>query len=101
MEPVTFAHIIMFRRYRDILREKTLPLENSNMMLPSHLLWMCETMITNLNEKPNYPIDKAARWLGYIQGVLSATGKIDPGTERDFSRPLFRAAYGEKVAGEL
>ena len=37
---------------------------------PGHLAWMCQTAIHDLI--PNGRIEKAMRWLGFIQGVLVA-----------------------------
>lgn len=37
--------------------------------------------------------DKQSRWLGFVQGVLATHGIISIVEERDFSRPLFHAAY--------
>lgn len=36
------------------------------------------------------PIEKANRWLGYIQGVLISRGITTVEEERDWTRPLFR-----------
>ena len=40
-----------------------------------------------------YPIDKLSRWLGFVQAVLTMRGLVTVQGERDFSRPLFHAAY--------
>jgi len=34
-----------------------------------------------------------SRWLGFVQGVLTCLGRLSVKEERDFSRPLFHAAY--------
>lgn len=38
--------------------------------------------------------DKANRWLGFVQGVLTAAGLLDVEVERDHTRPLFHALKG-------
>ena len=40
-----------------------------------------------------WPLDKTSRWLGYVQGVMAAEGMPSVREERDFSRPMFHAAY--------
>lgn len=37
----------------------------------------------------DFPIDKLARWTGFIQGVMSARGWISVQAERDRTRSLF------------
>jgi hypothetical protein len=75
--------IILFRRYIEIIEK----IEDGETKIT--LNWMCQTAIAN----SHYPIDKLSRWLGFVQGVLFTTGHISIVEERDFSRPLFHAAY--------
>lgn len=50
----------------------------------SHLAWMCETAV---NEHiPAARIDKAMRWLGFVQGVLVARGFYTLAEVREHSR---------------
>lgn len=42
-----------------------------------------------IHTAPDFPIDKLARWTGFIQGVMSARGWISVQAERDRTRPLF------------
>lgn len=90
------AHLEMFARYEVILREKGYQPAMSAVDKTSknHLYWMCWQMSENLRTKPNYPLDKASRWLGYVQGVLIFQGYLTTERERNFSRPLFQQAYG-------
>ena len=88
----------MFGRYYDLIQAQLdAEAEFSGGEVPHrldlrNLLWLCEegkdAMITN-----SMPLDKASRWLGFVQGCLAMRGLIDVDTERDFSRPLFHAAY--------
>jgi hypothetical protein len=55
-----------------------------------HLLWMCATALEN---GASWPVDKLSRWLGFIQGVMTTQGWLTVEAEREFSRPLFHAAY--------
>jgi len=55
-----------------------------------NLRWMCRTALENID---TYPVDKLSRWLGYVQGVLTMRGAVTVNGERNFSRPLFHAAY--------
>ena len=59
-----------------------------------HLLWMCRIA----REQRDWPDDKQARWLGFIQGVLVMRGLLSVEAERDATRPLFHAAYGKCLA---
>lgn len=55
-----------------------------------HICWM----LNELQEKIDvFPADKTSRWLGFVQGVLAANGRIDVDEERDRTRPLFHEAY--------
>lgn len=56
---------------------------------PEHLLWMVKEIETN----PDWPIDKASRWLGYIQGVLRVHRVLSTEIERNRTRSVFHAAY--------
>jgi hypothetical protein len=38
--------------------------------------------------------DKANRWLGFVQGILTVGGLIDVDSERDYTRPLFHEIKG-------
>jgi len=49
-----------------------------------HIAWMCETAITFVNEGR---IEKAMRWLGFIQGVLFMTGWFTLDELKNHSRP--------------
>lgn len=55
-----------------------------------HLANLCALVQTRID---TYPIDKLSRWLGFVQAVLTMRGLVTVREERDFSRPLFHAAY--------
>jgi hypothetical protein len=46
-------------------------------------------MIDEIKYNRHMPIDKIARWTGFIQGVLAARGIINVDEERDRTRPIF------------
>jgi len=50
-----------------------------------HLKWMADA----IRNTPSMPIDKIARWVGFIQGVLACRGIISVDAERDRTRPIF------------
>lgn len=54
-----------------------------------NLGWMAKEIAAH----PEWPIDKASRWLGFIQGVLAVLGFLSVKKERDRTRPLFHRAY--------
>lgn len=91
--PVARASILLFARYRALLAgaaEFHLAPEGCTR---AHLLWMCETAVA---QAPDWPDDKTSRWLGFVQGVMTMQGVLTVAGEREFSRPLFHAAYAEE-----
>lgn len=88
------AHRILFERYMKICeeyRDESIDIDETH---PHHLGWMCASALGSLE---TFPVDKLSRWLGFIQGCLTMRGLITVQEERDFSRPLFHAAYGENA----
>lgn len=57
---------------------------------PEHLAWMVDQIAVNIN---TWPIDKSARWLGFIQAMMVAQSWITVDEERDRTRPIFHQAY--------
>lgn len=90
-QPVRNATAALFRRYLAILEaaEDCLPAPDPRAVI-SNLRWMCRTALENIGSDP---IDKLSRWLGFVQGTLVMHGLAAVDAEREFSRPLFHAAY--------
>lgn len=90
---VAAASVVLFERYRNMLDEHA---DKSPIGPPgcefAHLQWMCDEA---MGQAENWPVDKLSRWLGFVQGVLTANNVITVAGEREFSRPLFHAAYLE------
>ena len=59
-----------------------------------HLARLCREAIANGSQ---YPFDKMNRWLGFVQGVLSAAGLIDVDVEREVSRPLLHSLHEQAI----
>jgi len=56
-----------------------------------HCLWMMEEMLRiDKKEKSNVAIDKVARWIGFVQGVLIVHGFTEIQDERERTRPWFK-----------
>lgn len=55
-----------------------------------HLRWMVNEALKHFM---TWPIDKTSRWVGFIQAAMVLHGLTTVKAERDFSRPLFHAAY--------
>ncbi len=73
--------------YSRILEEKlcsypTKPGELSH----SHLRWMCKTISKNAYD---WDLNKSSRWIGYVQGVLTALQVVSVQEHRDWTRELF------------
>lgn len=85
----------MFERYAAICAKRTDFGSHSRVPETSyaHLRGMCAHALENVE---NWPIDKLSRWLGFVQGILIFHGVMRVDGERDFSRPLFHAAYAEE-----
>jgi hypothetical protein len=79
--------IQLFQRYKSIIEEKY-PEEDGDETSLNHLKWMCDHVLNS-----DMPIDKMSRWLGFVQGLLTAKKIISVEEERNFSRPLFHQAY--------
>lgn len=83
------AHAALFRRYLDRMEGVEDPVGGERTSL-ENLRWMCREGAAKAHE---LPLDKIARWLGFVQGCLATRGLVDVDEERDVSRPLFHAAY--------
>ena len=99
---VKSASVVLIKRYLNLCNEIYNPKDDfcyiDDQMSPpkctyKNIIWMCETLLQNIDE---YPEDKVSRWLGFIQGCLSMREVISVDEERDFSRPLFHAAYAQQ-----
>ncbi|MFG6080454.1 hypothetical protein ACEUZ9_001058 [Paracoccus litorisediminis] len=96
---------IMFERYLGIINQARHEVDpespgDSRKSL-GNLAWMCAE---GMDKHDALPIDKLSRWLGFVQGCLAMRGLISVDAERDFSRPLFHAAYctaGDEPPGTL
>lgn len=89
--PLASATSILFQRYQNIIAAQADdPLAEDNRLSLKNLAWMCTE---GGRDAHTLPIDKASRWLGFVQGCLASRGLIDVDEERDVSRPLFHQAY--------
>jgi hypothetical protein len=91
--PVSRASVALFDRYLAVLRTAPGFGAVPDGCTRDHLMWMCATART---QAPGWPDDKTSRWLGFVQGVLTVQGLLTVAAEREFSRPLFHAAYAEQ-----
>lgn len=91
--PVSRASCILFSRYQAILDIAADFASAPEGCTREHLLWMCGTAVTHAAA---WPDDKTSRWLGFVQGVMTVQGLLTVAGEREFSRPLFHAAYAEQ-----
>lgn len=94
MTTVADVHKLLFKRYRNIIEAEGCYIDDEfyddDRLSLANLTWMCEigeSMIASM------PDDKAGRWIGFIQCGLAMRLLITVDGERDFTRPLFRAAY--------
>lgn len=80
-----------FERCAVVLRRQNVSnLGHSSKTSIAHLIRMCET---GAEMAATWPADKCGRWLGYVQGCMSAHGLLDVDAERDMTRVDFRTAY--------
>jgi len=83
-------HIILADRYLDILNKSEYKTDIKKVS-KGHLV----KLLLELKENKDISLDKASRFIGFIQGVLCAFGLIDVDTERNFTRPMFQEYYSE------
>lgn len=74
----------LFERYQSMIITDQLTSQEER------ALWMCKTAIENID---TWTIDKASRWLGFVQCLMIQERYTCISSERDFSRPLFHEAY--------
>lgn len=91
-EVVTLNKLIMFKtlfkRYKDMVDNSTdIPTKKKDELL--HLIDEA------LNRTAHYPFHKLNRWLGWVQGVLTALDITTVDIEREFTRPIIHKAYGK------
>lgn len=91
--PIARASVALFGRYRSVLRQAADFAVAPEGCSREHLLWMCDTAAS---QAATWPDDKTSRWLGFVQGVMTVQGLLTVAAEREFSRPLFHAAYAEQ-----
>jgi hypothetical protein len=88
MSNVRLATGQLFGRYYTMLMSGTPVLEG-----PSSKKQLMDLIGVALEGIDTLPIDKLNRWLGFIQATVVFNGLTTVQKERDFSRPLFHAAY--------
>ena len=76
-----FDHICF--QYDQLLEQSTLP--DKKYQSKEHLQWMLDQVRTDKTQS----ITKKHRWLGYVQGIMTAHGIIDVDIERDSTRSIF------------
>lgn len=91
--PVARASITLFERYQVLLAQAADFDSAPDGCSRAHLLWVCATAASQAS---GWPDDKTSRWLGFGQGVMTVQGLLTVAGEREFSRPLFHAAYAEQ-----
>jgi hypothetical protein len=82
----------LFLRYRDICSQAhgPDPFMDDRYLSMENIAWMCRE---GADSADILPIDKLSRWLGFVQGCLAMRGHLSVEREREYSRPLFHAAY--------
>lgn len=84
------AYVEVIEPLYDLVRNMTF---GSGKKSAEHLTWMCDQLLSNMKDAPT---DKIGRWVGYIQGVMSAHGCLDVDEERNRTRPIFTKVYNEQ-----
>lgn len=82
--------IQLFERYKAILSTSCLmDLPEYDKCSKAHLMNLCDVAIAGIKDGSMH-YGKLCRWLGFIQGVMIASGLITVDGERDFTRPIFK-----------
>lgn len=85
-----FGTILVLERYEALLLSKVTvpgelaPLEGDEMN-DLHLLWMIKELRSNKSQSAT----KKHRWLGFLQGVMTAKGYLNVLEERELTRSIF------------
>jgi len=88
--------IPLFERYQLILsRSCQFDLPIHDKCSRDHLVNLCDVAIKGIREETMH-YGKLCRWLGFMQGVMVASGLITVDEERDFTRPIFREHENDK-----
>lgn len=80
-----------FQRYIDMLKAKKVEPENladDDPTSDKHLLWMCIEAKSKIGH--GWSLDKASRWLGFVQGCLIMKKYTTVRAERDITRPWLK-----------
>jgi hypothetical protein len=89
--------IVLVERYRTWLRDLDIVAEqdpNEGTGLP-HVLWMLDIMrLELLDDKTDFDLWKANRWLGFIQRDIIGEGITTVENERNYSRMFFKGSNG-------
>ena len=81
----SFQHYAQLLESRNVKpRDRTATDEDP--LHPEHLLWMCLDMKRRMERELSYPVDKASRWLGFVQAGLIANKLTTIADERDRTR---------------
>ncbi len=82
--------ITLFTRYKNILDcSSTIDLPEQDKCGKIHLMNLCNEAIDGIN-KQTMAYGKLCRWLGFIQGVMCASGLITVDEERNYTRKIFK-----------
>ena len=85
----------LFQRYHGLIIEHRVALEEKLAPeLVARALAMC-SLGQSREGLEAFQEDKANRWLGFVQGVLTVGGAISVDIERDLTRPLFHQLHGK------
>lgn len=89
----------LFERYEHVCRHHQQALEDKvGRDLAARTLGMCVHVQAHVEE---FIEDKANRWLGFVQGILTVAGLLSVEDERNYTRPLFHALHGVSARQEV
>ena len=95
-EVLVQAHLSVLRSLRDRLEEKGYRYSEDVAGVSKGSLVYARWFVEHALERaPLLPLDKLARWTGFLQGVLANAGFLDVDMERDRTRGIFESAYKE------
>lgn len=82
------AHTIALQNlHRDLEGKK----DDPNDAPQTSASYLRDFAVRAIHTPDDFPIDKLARWTGFIQGVMAARGWLSVQAERDRTRSLFTA----------
>jgi len=101
MNNIADVNVLLFQRYIEVIESAEAgtamdPFSEDPRLSLKNLKWMCRV---GIEQAKTMTVDKASRWLGFVQGCLASRRLLLVDEEREFTRPLFHEVYKSSADG--